>query len=508
MNTQESFNLTQFCLADRVQQTPNKTALIFVTEHHEEKWSFQRFYTETLKLANGLKQCNLPPQSRALIALPSDPNYLITFFASIAAGLVPIPCSPQLTEQEIEFLLKDSGAEFIFCVDKNNFDEHSNHHRRTDLIFLDLEDLENLQEKSDPLEHFDTTQNDPAFLIYTSGTTSYPKGVLHAQRTILGRLPMKESWTGLTSDDVLLHAGQLNWTYTLGVGLMDTWVAGGTSILYDGNRVPTLWPQLIEKYQATIFVAVPSLYRQILKYNELTSYDLSSLKYGLAAGEPLQPSILDEWRETVGTDLYEALGMSELSTYISSGSNIPILKGSPGKVQKGRRIAILPIEKGDDNPLPVNKVGLLAIHTSDLGLMLGYWNRPEEEKEVFRGEWFVGGDLASIDENGYVWFQGRNNDVMNSFGYRVSPLEIERVLLQHSDISNVAVTEVPVQNSKQIITAFIIVKEGSQLTKDQVLDWAKERMAHYKCPKDLRFVTDFPHTKNGKLLRRQLVKQY
>src|SRR5512134_2390453 len=142
------------------------------------------------------------------------------------------------------------------------------------------------------------------------------------------------------------------------------------------------------------------------------------------------------WRAATGTDLYEALGMSEISTYISTGPGMTIKPGSPGKPQPGRRVAILPMESEDETapeakacqPLPPGEVGLLAVHRSDPGLMLGYWRRPEEEAIVYRGEWFCGGDLAHIDDDGYVWFHGRNDDILNPMGYRLSPLEIEATL--------------------------------------------------------------------------------
>ena len=150
----------------------------------------------------------------------------------------------------------------------------------------------------------------------------------------------------------------------------------------------------------------------------MQSADLSSLRHGVTAGEALPPALLEEWRERTGLELYEALGMSEISTFVSSGPGTPVRPGSPGRPQPGRCVAVLPVDGGDE-PLPPGQTGLLAVHRTDPGLMLGYWQRPEEEAQVMRGDWFVGGDLVDIGADGYVAFHGRADDVMNAMGYRV-----------------------------------------------------------------------------------------
>jgi len=252
--------------------------------------------------------------------------------------------------------------------------------------------------------------------------------VLHAHRSVWGRQPMYDGWYGMGPKDRLLHSGAFNWTYTLGVGLSDPWANGATSILYNGPKDISVWPKLIERFGATLLAGVPTLYRQILRHCNLLGHDLTTLRHGLTAGEPLPLPVAEAWRDATGTDLFEALGMSECSTYISCSPSVPIKPGSPGKPQIGRKIAIL----GEDcEVLPAGQIGHLAVHKSDPGLMLCYWNRPTEDAEVTRGDWFVGGDLASFDEDGYLWFHGRGDDVMTSMGYRVSPAEVEAALADH-----------------------------------------------------------------------------
>jgi len=207
--------------------------------------------------------------------------------------------------------------------------------------------------------------------------------------------------------------------------------------------------------------------------------------------------------KTTGTPLYEAIGMSEISTYISSSPTVPRKSGKIGKPQQGRRIAVLPV-KGGTEPLPTNTKGLLAIKRTDPGLMLGYWNRPNEQSDVFRGEWFIGGDLAMIDEEGYVTHLGRENDIMKALGYRVSPQEVEHALIKHETIAEIACTEFHVRKDVSIIAAFIVLKEGAKPNTKALETFAKEHLAPYKCPRQYIFIEQLPRTTNGKVQRKKL----
>lgn len=313
------------------------------------------------------------------------------------------------------------------------------------------------------------------------------------------------AWEDLQPTDVVMHAGTLNWSYTMGVGLMDPWSVGAHAVLVATGTEPGTWPALIEAHHATVFVAVPTVYRQMLKYGRPEDHDFSRLRFGLCAGEALPPDTAEAWRARVGTELYEALGMTECSTYVSSGPGVPVRPGSPGKPQPGRRIAILSEETGE--VLPAGAVGLLAVHRSDPGLMLRYWRRPEEEAEVYRGEWFVGGDRASIDEDGYVWFQGRADDVIKSFGYRLSPIEIEAALASCPGVADVAVVGLPIDADKTLVTACVVREAGVDVEEAALAAHATAHLAGYKQPHQYRFMPSLPRTANGKVRRSELVRQ-
>ena len=538
------FNIARYCLAANAAAMPDKTALIVDSGVGEDRrWSYGEFDRAVRRLAGGLGRLGLAPGERLMIRMDNDVPYILTFFAALAAGLVPLPSAAALTGEEAEFLLTDSAAAAVALSDNLKLGSGTPAH----VQIVRTEEIVEMARSAVPVAYADTAAEDPGFLIYTSGTTSgtvgRPKGVLHGHRTAWGRRPMYKGWYGITGNDVILHAGAFNWTYTLGVGMIDPWANGATAVLYNGPPDPAVWPELIARHGVTIFATVPSLYRRILKYGSLRRERLASLRHGLTAGEPLPPDVLEAWRAATATNLYEALGMSEISTYISTGPDMTIKPGSPGKVQAGRRVVILPPQPSTDRadergeaslqaadapaeatadpvsvettggwleqlrPLPAGEIGLLAVHRSDPGLMLGYWRRPEEEAIVYRGEWFCGGDLAHMDADGYVWFHGRNDDILNPMGYRLSPLEIEGVLERHPMVQEVAVSELAVSPDVTILVAFVIAQEhGLHEQRDEalILNWAREHLAAYKVPRKIVFVDHLPRTRNGKLLRRDL----
>lgn len=496
------FNLARYCLAENTQLRPDKTAMILVGADGEFRMSFAEADLAVRRLAAGLQSLGLPPRSRIMIRMANDADYALTYFATMAAGYVALPSSAQLTANEAAYLLENSGAAAVAASAELAADLNL----PFGVLLLDPVKLQALKQFAPLPDYMDTAADDPAYLVYTSGTTGRPKGVLHAHRAAWGRRPMHQGWLGLRDSDVMLHAGAFNWTYTLGVGLVDPWATGATTVLYNGPRDIQVWPQLLARHRATIFAAVPTLYRQILKYCDLEAYDLTALRHGATAGEALPPALLQEWQDRTGKPMYEALGMSEISTYISTGPGMTIKPGSPGKPQPGRRIAILSPDTDSTTPLPQGETGLLAVHRSDPSMMLGYWHRPEEEALVYRGDWFCGGDLASLDADGYVWHHGRNDDVMNAMGYRVSPVEVEMALADHPAIAEVAVTEIRVRADVSVVAAFIVLREGMTADPAELARFAESRLAAYKCPREWRFVPGLPRTANGKVQRKKLAE--
>ena len=500
------FNMAAYCLARAARDRAHHPALIIhanlIDEQPAEVWTFAELEDAVLRAADALQdfgaQHKIPQGARVLIRLENTSAYAILYFAVIAAGFVAVAASNQLTAHEADFLVRDSGAAIVALADGLPRGDSL-----AGTLVITEADVRAMLKHARRADYADTRPDDPAYLIYTSGTTASPKGVVHAHRVALGRSPTYQGWYGITPDDRMLHAGAFNWTYTLGTGLIDPWANGVTSIVYTGDKRADIWAPLIVKTRATLFAAVPSLFRQILKYAPPGPLNLGDLRHGLIAGESPPPALFDDWTARTGTGLYEALGMSEISTYVSTGPSTPRKPGTTGKPQPGRRVAILPVSEGE-TPLPTGEEGLLAVHRSDPGLMLGYWNRPDEQNEVMRGEWFLGGDTGMIDEDGYVTHLGRANDIMKALGYRVAPLEVETVLALHPSVAEVACSEVRVRADVSVIGAFVVLKPGFAPDSEGIMAFAAERLARYKCPREVAFVPALPRTANGKVRRPDL----
>ncbi len=493
------FNMAAYSLA-HARTNPDKTALIVIADAGSppaEVWSFAALEDAILRLGTGLRSSGLEPGARLMIRLENTSDYALCFFAAIAAGLVAVPVSDQLTGAEASLLLADSRAEAIALSPDLPVNDIP-----ADVTIFQPHDLVRMR-ASRRGAFAPTSAEDPAFLIYTSGTTARPKGVLHAHRSAWGRSPMYQGWYGLSARDRMLHAGGFNWTYTLGTGLTDPWACGATAIIYTGQKSPEMWPRLIADHGATIFAAVPSLYRQILKYGDVAPGALGVLRHGLSAGETLPDTLAWQWRERSGRLIYEALGQSEISTYISSSPGTPPKPGHVGRPQPGRRVAILPYEGGTE-PVPLGEPGLIAVHRSDPGLMLHYWDRPEEDAAMRRDDWFLGGDAGVMAEDGYVAHLGRDNDLMNAMGYRVSPAEVEAALCAHPGVAEAAVAEIEARPGVRIIAAFIVRTPGENVGAEALEAFVTERLARYKRPREYMFVETLPRTANGKLRRSAL----
>lgn len=496
-------NLAAYCLGAAPHRDPGKAALIVVNDLASgvpaEVWTFSELEIAVQRVAAGLTSLGLQSGTRIILRLGNTSTFPLMFFGAMAAGLVPVPTSGLLTASELAFIITDSGAELVICDD-----DLAPSGLPSGIGVLGTAEVKRLLEFPQRRAFAPTHRDDPAYLIYTSGTTASPKGVIHAHRAGWGRRPMYQGWYGISRQDRVLHAGAFNWTFTLGTGLTDPWANGATAIIYTGVKDPAVWPRLIEMTDATMFAAVPGVIRQMLKYADLDAMRMPSLRHALIAGEAPPPGLFEEWTARTGRDMFEALGMSELSTYISSSPTVPRKAGAVGRPQPGRMVAILDENAGTD-PLPPGEPGLIAVHSTDPGLMLGYWNRPAEEAVVRRGDWFIGGDQGVMDADGYVTHLGRANDTINALGYRIAPQEIESVLAHHPAVAECACAGLEVSPGVNIVCAYIVPHDqAAPPARDEILGFAAERLATYKRPRELRFVAGLPRTANGKVRRSDL----
>ena len=480
--------------------------------------TFAGLSKRTDQFAQLLRNIGIAAGDRVLIRLPNSLDYPTAFLGAMKRGAISVPTSTLLTADEVVYLAKDSGA-CVLVTDKAawktlreglNGVEGLTHVLLTgegeylSAVGLEVLDLASSLEAINTWDAPHQTQSDdPAYLVYTSGTTGYPKGVLHAHRSMIGRQPASQYWFDFSPNgDRIMHSGKFNWTYVLGTGLMDPLYQGKTVIVHEGKNDANTWPRLIQKHQATIFIGVPTIYRQILQKTEFVQKDLPSLRYCMSAGEHLSDEVLAQWQERFGIDIYEAVGMSEFSYYLCETKSRPIRPGSAGFPQPGHDIALLDPETLA--PVALGEEGVISVPDTDPGLFINYWNQPEETAKHKHDGWFITGDFARMDADGYIWFLGRKDDIIKSFGFRVSPYEVERVLKSHPEVADCASVAETIEKDKVLVVAYIILQPDSKATADDLYAFGKKHLAAYKAPKVVYITDQFPRTKNGKILRRDV----
>ena len=471
------------------------------------------------QFAQLLRKHRIAAADRVLVRLPNSLEYPIAFFGTMKVGAIAVPTSTLLTAEEVLYLVKDSGAR-VLVLDKASWSQLSGtlkERGNIELVLttgegqhaaLDGVTVRDLKSALDEITTFSaphaTRADDPAYLVYTSGTTGYPKGVLHSHRAMIGREPASQYWFNFSDSQVdrIVHSGKFNWTYVLGSALMDPLYRGKTVIVHEGKNDALLWPRLIAKHQATIFIGVPTIYRQIVQKTSIGQADVPTLRFCMSAGEHLSDDMLGEWRDRFGMDIFEAVGMSEFSYYLSQSVHRPIRAGSAGFPQPGHEVALLDPETL--KPVATGEEGMIAIPDSDPGLFLRYWQLPEETSKSRHDGYFFTGDHARIDEDGYWWFLGRKDDIIKSFGYRVSPYEVERVMKANAAVADCACIGEMIGKDKLIVVAYVILQPGQTTSVDELLQWGQTQLAAYKAPKRIYLAKDFPRTKNGKILRRDI----
>lgn len=480
------FNFAAHVLA-RAAARPDKIALKIVCTGGAEQWSYARLEAAVRGTATGFLRLGLAPGARILLRLGNTPEFPVAFLGAIAAGLVPVPTSAQLTRVEITKMAAALRPDLVIAGEGVALPDHP----ARVLLDTDLRGFE-------ALPAADYAMGDPerlAYMIYTSGTSGTPRAVMHAHRAIWARQMMLRDWAGLTDSDRLLHAGAFNWTYTLGTGLMDPWSVGATALIPGAGVTPGSLPSLLQQFDATIFAAAPGVYRQILKHH--TKIRTPDLRHGLSAGEALPETLRTAWNDASGTEIFEALGMSECSTFISSSPARPAPKGAMGYAQNGRRIAVL---GADGAPVAYGAAGDLAVHRGDPGLFLGYDGAPEETAAKFSGDWFLTGDMVSMAEHGAISYLGRADDMMNAGGFRVSPMEVESALATVENVGDLAAIELRIKADVTVIACVYTGTADEALMRAQ----AEVTLARYKQPRAYIHAETLPRNANGKLNRRAL----
>ena len=464
------FNLAAHVLAAGA-ATPDKTALQILGT--QTALTYAQLTAAVQGTATGLLSHGFAPGDRILLRLGNTADFPIAFLGAITAGLIPIPTSAQLTAPEVASLTTLTGPRATIAS------PGLPHPGTTPCITTDhLRAFRTLPPA--PFQMGDP--NRPAYIIFTSGTSGQPRGVVHAHRAIWARRMMFDGWYGLRPTDRMLHAGAFNWTYTLGTGLLDPWTIGATALIPNQDTASTELPHLIAESAATLFAAAPGIYRQILRH---TLPQMPTLRHGLSAGEKLPDILRHQWHTQTGTDIHEAFGMSECSTFLSGSPTRPAPPGTMGRPQPGRSTRLID--------------GQIAIHKDDPGLMLGYLDDPKGTATRYAGDWFLTGDMAEPDGSD-LRYLGRSDDMMNSGGFRVSPVEVETVLATHPKVTEAAATQVQASPDTTLIAAFYT----GPATPEALRSHCASHLARYKCPHLYIRLDTLPRGPNNKLQRRKL----
>lgn len=465
----------------------DKVAVSVVSHDHVESMTYAEVLAAVRGTGAGFLQAGCVPGDVILMRLGNTVDFPIAYLGALAVGLVPVPTSSALAQREVAHIITEVRPRIIL--------------RDADVISapgapeIGLATLRALRNHAPAPWHL----GDPerlGYVIFTSGTSGAPRAVAHAHRAIWARQMMHTGWYGLTSHDTVMHAGAFNWTYTLGTGLMDPWSVGAHAVIPAAGTPPEQLGTLMANHDVTIFAAAPGVYRQILARGRLPA--LPKLRHGLSAGEKLPPTTNADWIAATGKPIFEAYGMSECSTFISASPDAPCAPDAIGRAQPGRHVAIL----GKDGPVRRGQPGLICVHKNDPGLMLGYLHRPEVTRDRFLGDWFVTGDIGQMDADGQITYLGRDDDMMNAGGYRVSPLEVEAVLVGAPGVISVGAAQVQVKSGVWIIAAFYT--SARALDEARLRAYVEPKLAAYKHPRAYIRIAHMPTGANGKLLRRRL----
>lgn len=472
------FNMAAHVLG-KADANADKIALSILGDAPED-WTYGKLQAAVRGIATGLLERGLVAGDRVLLRLGNSVDFPLAYLGAIAVGLVPIPTSAALTMPEVRAIIAQTTPKAVIRDPSVACPDHA--------LMLTPDDLHAMRDLPAAPWHM----GDPdraGYIVFTSGTSGQPRAVVHAHRAIWARRMMFEGWYGLSAQDRICHAGSFNWTYTLGTGLMDPWTAGATALIPAASTSADALPALLADHRASIFAAAPGVYRQMLKEQQMVN--LPALRHGLSAGEKLGEGVRQQWQAATGTPILEAYGLSECSTFLSACPAAP----DHLRAQNGRHVALI----GPDGPVARGDLGTIAVHRSDQGLMLGYLGAEAETAARYQGEWFLTGDEAVMDARGNITYLGRDDDMMNAGGYRVSPIEVEQAMAGFDGITAIAAVEVRIKADTTIIGAFYTAR--APLDEDALHRYAKENLARYKAPRFFRRLPALPTGANGKLQR-------
>jgi acetyl-CoA synthetase len=464
------------------------------------------------RFANVLRAHGLEKGDRLLVMLPRIPEWPIVMIAALKIGVVPIPSIEMLTEKDVAYRIDNSGAKGIVC----RASTCAKLGTATDTAafrlaigpadsWLDYE--AEMATVSDDLEPARIDAEDPAIIYYTSGSTGKPKGVLHSARAIYSWRMSGIYWLDLKPGDRMWCTADTGWSKAGTSILFGPWSCGACSFIYDGPFTPAERLALLDQYRITVYCAPGTeLFR--LVGEDMASYDLSALRRTISGGESVNPVIADRWEKATGVRIDEGYGQTEALIVLANYAGEPVKYGSMGRPCPGSQVDVI---DGEGRPLDAAQEGDVALRMPNPQMMIGYWQDPERSAACFRdtvhGRWYLTGDRAEKDADGYFWYRGRTDDVINSAGYRIGPIEVESAILEHPAVETCAVIGSPDLERGEIVKAFIVLRRSFAASDDltrEIQAHVKMTTAPYKYPRAIEYLAEMPKTNTGKINRLEL----
>ncbi len=508
----DNFNFSYDVIDVLAKETPDKVALLWTNDTNEKKsFTFSDLSRMSNAAANFLTSRGLHKGDTVLLFLRRRWEYWILMLAMHKIGVIPIPSTNQLKTEDIEYRIQQADVKAIIAFDDGHvFTEIKNALTDKDIQLISNDDVAaSLTSMPDKLERVPNENTDTMVIYFTSGTTDMPKMVAHNFIYPLGHINTAVYWQRLHDDDIHFTLSESGWAKCSWGKMYGQWLAGATVFVFDFSSIATAHDLLtaISENHITSFCAPPTVYKMLI-HADFSKYDLSSLKKADIAGEALNPEVFDRFYELTGIKLHEGFGQTETCVMLFSNEWIEPKPGSMGMPSAGWDVQLLD-ESG--KPVPDGTVGEICVSLKDgrpTGLFQGYHKNEKLTAQVFRDGYYHTGDVAYRDADGYYWFVGRNDDLIKTSGYRVSPFEVESVLLEHPAVREVAVTGIPDPSRGMAVKATIVLNKYFQPTDvliRQLQDHVRSRTAAYKYPRVIEFVDSLPMTISGKI-RRALIR--
>ncbi len=516
----DNFNFGYDVVDDIAAHEPDRLAMIWTNpEGEERRYTFADIKRLSDKTANYFLSLGIKKGDPVLTILKRHYQFWYVSVALHKIGAVMVPATFMLTKHDVEYRVQSASIKAAICTDMNGVCDAVD--SAEDVPSLEIKMIvnssrdgwlqfdEGMEKASDKLDRIETNVHEPLLMYFSSGTSGYPKMVMHDHLYSLGHLSTAKYWQNVDPEGIHLTIADTGWGKAVWGKLYGQWLMEAAVFVYDYEKFePHEILSIIEKYRITSLCCPPTMFRMFINAG-LEGHDLSSLKYCCIAGEALNPDVFENWLKATGIKLMEGFGQTETTCTIMNIRGMEPKPSSMGKPSPQYEVKVVD-ENGEECPAGETGEIIIRCDPRPPGLMMCYYRNEEKTAKAMRDGWFHTGDVAWVDEDGYYWYVGRNDDVIKSSGYKISPFEIESVLVTHPAVLECAVTGIPDPVRGQLVKATVVLKAGYQPSdelKKELQDYVKHETAPYKYPRAMEFVSELPKTVNGKIQRAAIRKR-